>query len=653
MVLANAKRMDDIIVVAQIESDETINDSAITKSVIKISHDGAKYQTLNDILKHVNSLQIQSSGGQGGFSTVSLRGSSPNQVNVYMDGVPLDAVNNSSMNLAQINLGMIDRIEVYRGNAPAYLGANPIGGAINLITRKANGKSNVTTNIYGGIGSFGTWYSRVDLAKNDKNTHYFFNLDRLESKGNYDYIDKRRTSFDLNDDIAKVRQNNSYKRTNVYFKSGKSLKNNRNIEFSQLINFSDKGLSGPGFSQSTNASFKESQHLTRISSTVLNDINEGKKLKFDGYYRTTTSKLRDPLSEIGLGKQDSKNIDRRMGFSLNYGHQLNNHFLTWTARFIDEIYEPKDRFITFNQPTSKRNSFYIGLEDQYYITDSIVVSPSIRYENIVDDFQSVKPGMLSSTEKSSDQKFSWNISGTYNVYDNLILRANVSRNIRFPDLSEIFGDKGGTIGNKSLSLEESTNSDVGLEWTDVENLLFFKKSFFSINLYLNERKNLIQYVFDARGVGRAQNISKGKVKGFELEQHSVLNDLLSFNQSFSSISSKIISSPFKTDLGKQIPGIYKLTYFAKCEFKYQKIKSYLSLYVQEDMFYDKTNLLPAENKEIFDWGISYRFGNKDSNSRFMREGECSFEIKNLGADQVEDFSGWPQPERSFLLSVKL
>jgi outer membrane cobalamin receptor len=650
---AESQRLDDIEVIAYSNEDTEVDDSAITKSVIHLSRDKGSFETLADVLKQVNSLQIHSSGSYGAFTSVSLRGSSPNQVNVYLDGVALDAVNNSSMDLSQINTNLIEKIEIYRGNAPAYLGTNPIGGAINLITRKPNKKEKPQISLSGGVGSFNTWFSNLDLMLNKEKVSHFLQLDRLESEGDYEYTDKRRTPFDTSDDSRKTRQNNHYEKTNFYYKASRRLRNNRSLEFSQLINNIDQGMPGPGFAQSRSASYEQVQYLSRISATLRNDLNTGEKFKVDFHYKKAISKFRDPLSEIGLGAQDTKNTDRRIGLNFNYKHILDNHFITWTTRLNDDLYKPTDSFRAFLQPSSKRKSLYLGVEDQFYASDKLVLSPTLRVEHIQDDFASTRPGFLQQTEKDSETKFSWNLSGSYSINNNIILRSNISRNIRYPELAEIFGDRGGTIGNSSLVLEESTNVDIGLDWNVEHKINLIKQSKFSFNIYMNERKNLIQYVFDARGIGRAQNIAKGKIKGIEFEQHTDINKFLSFSQTISHIDSEITSSPFKTDIGKQVPGIYNLTYFAKGEVRYKKLKSALSLLIQEDMFYDKTNLLPSENKEIFNWSISYTFNQINKKTWLKRLPILTFEIKNLTDDQVEDFSGWPQPERTYLLSFKL
>lgn len=82
---------------------------------------------------------------------------SSNSVRYFIDGMPLDA-KGSGVSLANLPVNIIDRIEIYKGVVPASLGADALGGAINIITNQA--KKNYLDVSYG-IGSFHT--HKVDM----------------------------------------------------------------------------------------------------------------------------------------------------------------------------------------------------------------------------------------------------------------------------------------------------------------------------------------------------------------------------------------------------------------------------------------------------------------------------------------------------------
>ena len=58
---------------------------------------------------------VQRLGGIGDFAAVSIRGASLRQVEVFIDGVPLNPDGADVVNLSELPLGAFQRIEVWRG----------------------------------------------------------------------------------------------------------------------------------------------------------------------------------------------------------------------------------------------------------------------------------------------------------------------------------------------------------------------------------------------------------------------------------------------------------------------------------------------------------------------------------------------------------
>jgi outer membrane receptor protein involved in Fe transport len=91
---------------------------------------------LPDFLESIPGLHVNRRGGDGQYSTVSVRGSTAAQVYVYIDGVIQNLSGESVVDLSLIPVKNIERIEVYRGYIPARFSGAPIGGAINIVTKK-------------------------------------------------------------------------------------------------------------------------------------------------------------------------------------------------------------------------------------------------------------------------------------------------------------------------------------------------------------------------------------------------------------------------------------------------------------------------------------------------------------------------------------
>jgi outer membrane cobalamin receptor len=90
-----------------------------------------------DALRVLPELRIKSSGGPGGLTTVSIRGSSSAQVLILLDGVPLNRPDQASVDLSTLPIQNVERIEVLRGPFSAIYGSAALGGVINIVTRAA------------------------------------------------------------------------------------------------------------------------------------------------------------------------------------------------------------------------------------------------------------------------------------------------------------------------------------------------------------------------------------------------------------------------------------------------------------------------------------------------------------------------------------
>ena len=90
----------------------------------------------------------------------SLNGFSGKQVKFFIDGIPMDDFG-SSFQLNNIPINLAERIEVYKGVVPIGLGADALGGAVNIVTK--NVRKNYVDASYS-YGSFNTHRSVINTA---------------------------------------------------------------------------------------------------------------------------------------------------------------------------------------------------------------------------------------------------------------------------------------------------------------------------------------------------------------------------------------------------------------------------------------------------------------------------------------------------------
>lgn len=91
---------------------------------------------LAEALRAAAGVHIADYGPPGAVKSLSLRGSSGAQVLVLVNGLRLNDSRQGAVDLSQIPLSGIERVEIVRGGQSALFGADALAGIVNIITRR-------------------------------------------------------------------------------------------------------------------------------------------------------------------------------------------------------------------------------------------------------------------------------------------------------------------------------------------------------------------------------------------------------------------------------------------------------------------------------------------------------------------------------------
>ena len=95
--------------------------------------------TLNDLVDRTAGVKVRREGGAGSDFDLTINGMSGNSIRYFIDGVPLET-KGTGLSLDNVPLNTVERVELYKGVVPSYLGADALGGAVNIVTRKKKTK---------------------------------------------------------------------------------------------------------------------------------------------------------------------------------------------------------------------------------------------------------------------------------------------------------------------------------------------------------------------------------------------------------------------------------------------------------------------------------------------------------------------------------
>lgn len=104
-------------------------------------------ENLGDVLRQELNIRLEQDNILG--TSMQMQGLGGENVKILVDGVPMIGRQNGNLDLAQIDLSGIERIEVVEGPLSVSYGTNALAGTINLITRKRpRSSSTLNANAY-------------------------------------------------------------------------------------------------------------------------------------------------------------------------------------------------------------------------------------------------------------------------------------------------------------------------------------------------------------------------------------------------------------------------------------------------------------------------------------------------------------------------
>ena len=143
--------------------------------------------TVAEVLRGAAGIDIPRQGPLGAAALPSLRGSSAGQVLVLVDGRRLNSPQHGDVDLSDIAIENVERIEVVRGGASALYGSDAVGGVINIITRAPSGEPEVR--LSQGYGSFNTQLLSGLYSGSTGRLRYALTAQRTSATNDFEYFD--------------------------------------------------------------------------------------------------------------------------------------------------------------------------------------------------------------------------------------------------------------------------------------------------------------------------------------------------------------------------------------------------------------------------------------------------------------------------------
>ncbi|MBN2395533.1 MAG: TonB-dependent receptor, partial [Candidatus Atribacteria bacterium] len=173
--------LEEIVVIASKYPQELLDSVASVEVINKEEIAIFQSENLAGIIKNIAGIELTDFGSPGDIKSVSIRGSSPEQVLIMIDGQVANDPQTGKIDLGMIPADMIERIEIYRGPASSLYGANALGGVMNIITKKGEEEKKRAVGVY--YGNDHTQKYQASYQDRSDDTNYYFTGEYYTTQG--------------------------------------------------------------------------------------------------------------------------------------------------------------------------------------------------------------------------------------------------------------------------------------------------------------------------------------------------------------------------------------------------------------------------------------------------------------------------------------
>lgn len=667
-----ASDLAEVQVIGKTETQQA-KETPIKAEVINTKAVQEQPSTLVELMNRSAGIRIRQTGGLGSNAGLMMNGFQDRAIKNFKDGIPLDYLG-AGYNISLVPVNMLERVEVYKGVLPTGLGADALGGAVNMVTKKSLYR--YAESSYE-IASFNTHRASLNLLYTDTTRHFFVGVDGFVNRSDNNYkVDVTVT------DLETAARSNATVRlfhnrfTNYYTEAYGGFANTRWADELRLgvtwFRIDRQNQYGSTMAQPFGASVSQQfsviptlryrktvgklsvdQFLTASTINVLQTDTARGTYDWYGRFIPSPSRLGETSVRGSLADIDFSYFTSRT----NLGYQINAHNkLEWnvvSAKMVRTGQDPMG--LTFKSGVdilAPAAHYYklitaLGLEskgfDEKLSNNLIVKFYHSRIRATDTDYYGVEiPRAQTATR--------WGVAeaAKYSLTSNTFVRASVEVATRLPEQDELFGDGNFHLSNFALKPERSTNFNAGFRTEKPGRYSFELNTFYRIthDLILRVPYNIFftqnQNVNNVRGLGVEADATISLTHWLRANGNFTWQDFRLFDTGNSVTNgSRLRNTPyFFTNLGLNgtLPRVFGRHDRLNLYYYFMFVREYYLDYIPKSREpqgflglwgkaqFDAPNIIP--NQQLHSIGLTYN----PANDRFS----VGLQVKNLFDASVYD-----------------
>ncbi len=430
--------------------------------------------TLGDFLSRVSAGFVRQYG-PGGLASLSIRGTSPSQTTLLLDGMRLDDPQLGQIDLSLLPTAILQDVEVLHGGASAVYGSDAVGGVISMSTRRPQGGTRVEL-----TSRLGAWTERavgIVVSGASRKVDGVVSIDYGSTKGDFSYLDASsfpsRDRRRVNADRATF---NAMGKVRVRHRLGIS-------ELSSWVMDAERGL--PGSTGTVDGKARQWDRRARVWFQHLLADGSGEtemRLAVDGAsLRYANPRLN--VDDTGRTSSISGELMRK--------HRLERiHFQAGGSLTMHRATHP-------SLASESGQSTIAGFLAASMRAGKWIFYPAVRADGVS------RSGRWDG-EVSPSLRLRWRPGSD----DHVILRSGVTRTFRAPTLNDLFWKSAGASGNERLLSERGISVDVGVA-------LHRRRMNAQLTGFLQAVRNQITWLPTDSGLWTPTNVGRVRSMGLE------------------------------------------------------------------------------------------------------------------------------------------
>ncbi|MFA4916402.1 MAG: TonB-dependent receptor [Syntrophales bacterium] len=645
-----------------------VQDVAITNEVTAEDIKATNSHTVAEALAYVPGIRV--STGRKNEPSIQIHGMDQAKILVLIDGVPYYETKYGKLDLNQIPVDNVAKIEVTKGAASVLYGPNALMGVVNIITKKPADKPSTEVTLE--AGDYGTHRESLSHGMKSGIFNYWLNYSHQESDG-------WRMSDDFSPQIGTItrkpgtttqavledggrRNNSDYKTDSFWAKVG--IDPNPGSEY--YLNFhyiaKEKGdpssiyggqvfTAKPAFSSVFDRITKYDNWGIDLSGQqkVLDRLSLKTKLFYHNHVDDYTSYSdQDYSQEIAVSRYEDYTMG---GFLMSDFQPVDWDVIRLSFNYRGDSHKQRDdEYLPFAKTFSYTGS--AGLENEFNLIKNLTVVAGVSY-----DWFNVTEAKINITDKNTGAFIKQNDAGepdtmdelnpmigaTYNFTDSTKLFGSIARKVRFPTLDQLYSSKS---GNLDLKAEKAINYTLGVSQ------LFSDYGKAELAGFYHDISDFISRDADPHlyPASQYQNYAKIEMLGFELNgEYYPVKDLVlragyTYNyaqdKSEGRVTDDVVNVPeHKVDIGVTytIPSVNTRIDLA-------------GIYMGEifSQLPTPTNTTQAETKVQDYFTVNTRIS-----ATFLKYCEAYLALNNILDKNFESEYGFPGPGRNFYIGISV